>query len=228
MAPELLTEEGYTFTADLYALGMLIYEMITGNSPFMNINQSELFNQIKNQDIRYPDTMPPKLKSLLSQLLTKDPKDRLGSKYGLSEIVNHPWCADIDFVKVASKSAKPVFIPNLYKTYFAAEFTQARISLTNGIHLSNCPQAMSIDDWQYENEKRLGEEKTKFKKFANFSFYSNIEDPYDKYLDSIFDTEDLETYRDHMKVGPLNLKLHKIETTGKDSTRSYKVIQYLL
>lgn len=183
--------------------------MVTGSCPFQCRTQKELFTQITNGQIRFPKTMSPQLKLFLSQLLAKDPKERLGSKFGLAEIVNHPWCSDIDFVQIASKSVKPPIIPDIQQTNFAKEFVETRISLTEN---SPIPRKNKIVDFEQhdveesDTERNRGE--TMFMKFANFSFYSNIEDPYDKYNDSIFQAYDDESYR------------HTVELTSEARRRS--------
>lgn len=194
MAPEVVKRTGYNSAVDFYCLGMLLYEMVVGASPFDFQTQKELFAQITDGQIRFPKLMSPQLKLFLSQLLAKNPKERLGAKFGLSEIVNHPWCSDIDFVKIASKSVKPPIIPNIYQTNFAKEFVETRISLSENFVT---PKYINInadeDDLVADSERQRGQ--TMFMKFANFSFYSNVEDPYDKYHDSIFQTFDDDSVR---------------------------------
>eukprot|EP00330_Aristerostoma_sp_ATCC50986_P005937 CAMPEP_0114602052 /NCGR_PEP_ID=MMETSP0125-20121206/24682_1 /TAXON_ID=485358 ORGANISM="Aristerostoma sp., Strain ATCC 50986" /NCGR_SAMPLE_ID=MMETSP0125 /ASSEMBLY_ACC=CAM_ASM_000245 /LENGTH=209 /DNA_ID=CAMNT_0001811917 /DNA_START=754 /DNA_END=1384 /DNA_ORIENTATION=- len=118
IAPELIKKTGYNFTVDFYTLGILIYEMSVGHPPFLARDQKDLFRRIVYDDIEFPSHLSSKLKSFISQLLNKNPKERLGAKDGLSEIVNHPWCKTIDFVSIVAKKKKGPIIPELYKTNF--------------------------------------------------------------------------------------------------------------
>lgn len=78
MAPELFAEEAATVQSDLYAVGMLIYEIFTGRYPFNQKTITLLFN-----DIMYhvPDMsmFDPELSELLTRLLAKDPAARPSS-----------------------------------------------------------------------------------------------------------------------------------------------------
>lgn len=189
MAPEIVTKTGYNYTTDFYSLGALIYEMTVGRPPFAANTHKDLFHKIINQDVTYPSHISPNLKMFLSQLLEKDPKERLGAKHGLAEIVNHPWCRDLDFVKIASKKVKAPIALDLYKTNFERQFLDARVSyIEDG--LSN--EAMNhhgegslhtIGDSTFRTDNPI-----LYRKFANFSFYSNLDETFEKFEDSIFVT----------------------------------------
>jgi len=182
----MVTKSGYNYTLDFYGLGVLIYELIVGNPPFQWTDEAQLFDQIANDQVHYPSTMSFMLKSFLSGLLEKDPTKRLGAKHGLAEIVNHPWCGNIDFVKIASKKVKTPIVPELYANNFSSEFVDQEIP-GEADFLRKLTSQLSGDDRSPTERNR---QQTMFMKFANFSFYSNIEDPYVKYNDSIFCTED--------------------------------------
>lgn len=182
MAPEVITKSGYNFSADFYTLGTLIYEMIIGRPPFESNRPKELFHKILTQEAYYPPHISPNLKMFLSQLLEKDPKERLGARYGLSEIVNHPWCRDLDFVQIASKKVKAPIVPDIYKTNFAREFIDARVTFMEG-NAKNEPAERLASQLNLNDED---DNPAMYRKFANFSFYSNIDDPYEKFQDSIF------------------------------------------
>jgi len=187
MAPEIITRSGYNFSADFYTLGTLVYEMVVGRPPYLADRQRDLFDKIINQEPYYPPHISPNLKLFLSQLLEKNLHERLGSKHGLSEIVNHPWCRDLDIVKIAQKKIKAPIIPDIYRINFAREFIDARATFVdnstsptmNHNAPSHFPSAQPETIGEMDNPGM-------YRKFANFSFYSNIDDPYEKFQDSIF------------------------------------------
>ncbi|NXT31961.1 PKN2 kinase, partial [Pelecanoides urinatrix] len=54
LAPEVLTETSYTRAVDWWGLGVLIYEMLVGESPFPGDDEEEVFDSIVNDEVRYP------------------------------------------------------------------------------------------------------------------------------------------------------------------------------
>ena len=79
MAPEILQEVGHSFAVDWWCLGVLIFEMHTGHTPFVSQNKKEMYiNILKNPPV-YPASFPPLARDLCNLLLHKDPKSRLGA-----------------------------------------------------------------------------------------------------------------------------------------------------
>ena len=194
MSPEIIKRSGYNFSADFYTLGALIYEMVVGRPPFNADTNKELFQKILHQEVYYPSHISPNLKMFLSQLLEKNPKERLGARYGLPEIVNHPWCRDLDFVKIASKEVRAPIIPDIYKSNFAREFIDAKITvIETSPHIGQPGFSTNYitPTMKFDTEIPSGiDNPALYRKFANFSFYSNIDDPYEKFQDSIFESND--------------------------------------
>jgi serine/threonine protein kinase len=79
MAPEILQEAGHSFAVDWWCLGILIYEMHTGRTPFVSSNKKEMYMNILRNPPVYPASFPPLAKNLCNLLLHKDPKHRLGA-----------------------------------------------------------------------------------------------------------------------------------------------------
>jgi fused-like protein len=71
MAPELLKEYPYNQKADLWSLGVILYELFVGQPPFYTNNFTTLMNKIMNENIKYPDNMSPNFKEFLKGLLVK-------------------------------------------------------------------------------------------------------------------------------------------------------------
>jgi fused-like protein len=71
MAPELLKEYPYNQKADLWSLGVILYELAVGQPPFYTDNFNTLMNKIVNDNIKYPDNMSPGFKEFLKGLLVK-------------------------------------------------------------------------------------------------------------------------------------------------------------
>ena len=89
--PEVISNKNYDgMKADIWSLGVVTYTMSTGNLPWTDANQPELFKQITEADIDIPDQLSPPLKQFLSMMLQKDPEKR-PTTYELLEM---PWLAD--------------------------------------------------------------------------------------------------------------------------------------
>ena len=54
LAPEVLTVNSFTLAVDWWGLGVLIFEMLVGESPFPGDDEEEVFDSIVNDEVRYP------------------------------------------------------------------------------------------------------------------------------------------------------------------------------
>ncbi|KAJ1630274.1 kinase-like domain-containing protein [Pavlovales sp. CCMP2436] len=130
MAPEIMRRTGHGFAVDFWSLGVLIFEMLVGRSPFANSCTSEgladedtfamdLMAAILAGWIRWPDAQEPQLsaeaKDLISGLLRVSVSERLGNqKRGIAAILEHAWFDGFDFYALTSRSeASPPYRPEL-------------------------------------------------------------------------------------------------------------------
>ncbi|GAV84051.1 Pkinase domain-containing protein/HEAT_2 domain-containing protein [Cephalotus follicularis] len=77
MAPELVREQPYNHTADLWSLGVILYELFVGQPPFYTNSVYALIRHIVKDPVKYPDDMSPSFRSFLKGLLNKGPQNRL-------------------------------------------------------------------------------------------------------------------------------------------------------
>jgi serum/glucocorticoid-regulated kinase 2 len=105
VAPEMLTRVGYGKAVDWWALGILLYELTVGESPFYSDSVSKMYDKIKWATvINFPDTMSAECKSLIEGLMNKNPTQRLGfSERDVEEIKEHPFFAGIDWSAMLKK-----------------------------------------------------------------------------------------------------------------------------
>ncbi|KPI98062.1 Putative protein kinase C delta type-like [Papilio xuthus] len=78
MAPEIIKGLKYNQTVDWWSFGVLLYEMLIGQSPFSGCDEDELFWSICNEMPSYPRFLSQEALSILTRLLDKDARTRLG------------------------------------------------------------------------------------------------------------------------------------------------------
>lgn len=77
MAPELVREQPYDHTVDLWSLGVILFELLAGQPPFYTNSIYSLINLIVKDPVVFPDHVSLDFKNFLSGLLQKDPRRRL-------------------------------------------------------------------------------------------------------------------------------------------------------
>ncbi|XP_031161899.1 serine/threonine-protein kinase N2-like [Sander lucioperca] len=129
LAPEVLTDDNYTRAVDWWGMGVLIYEMLVGESPFPGEDEEEVFDSIVNDDVQYPGSLPPDAVCIIQKLLKKNPLKRLGAgEKDANEIKGEKFFETIDWEALMAKTVKPPFLPSIKESMdvgnFDSEFTR--------------------------------------------------------------------------------------------------------
>ncbi|KAI3448675.1 hypothetical protein Pfo_005340 [Paulownia fortunei] len=113
IAPEIITGEGHSSATDWWALGILLYEMLYGRTPFRGKNRQKTFANILHKDLTFPSSIPVTLaaRQLIHALLHRDPASRLGSNGGANEIKQHPFFRGINWPLIRCMSPPPLDAP---------------------------------------------------------------------------------------------------------------------
>ncbi|CDW76229.1 ribosomal protein s6 kinase beta-2 [Stylonychia lemnae] len=115
LAPEFLRQKGHNKSVDWWCLGILIYELLSGESPFMSErkNRQKLFNAILNSPIKKQSQFSEQSWELIQSLLLRDPTLRLGgSKRDALDIIQHPFFDGFEWEKLIAREVRPEYIPD--------------------------------------------------------------------------------------------------------------------
>jgi len=165
LAPEVLmaqvSKEGYGKEVDWWNLGILLYEMLTGLTPFYSDNVQKMYKNILFAPLVFPAHVSENAKSLLTGLLTRDPKKRLGAgKEDADPIKAHSFFANINWNNLDKKQIKPPFTPNtngpMDTSNFDPQFTVERPvdSLVDTTKITASMQDL-FQDFSFINESLL-------------------------------------------------------------------------
>uniref|UniRef100_A0A3B5KS83 protein kinase C n=1 Tax=Xiphophorus couchianus TaxID=32473 RepID=A0A3B5KS83_9TELE len=153
LAPEVLTENSYTRSVDWWELGVLVFEMLVGESPFPGDDEEEVFDSIVNEEVRYPRSLSPQSKSLIQQLLQKNPDRRLGSgKDDAAEIKRHKFFQGMDWDALLAKQLKPPFLPTISAPLDVSNFDEEFTRLKPVLTLPRTPTAVGAEHQQVFND----------------------------------------------------------------------------
>lgn len=115
VAPEIIKNAGHDAAADWWALGIVIYEMISGENPFYfdDMEQMALFKAICDEDGEpLPKNFSKSVRDLVDQLLVKDQSKRLGSLKGKGQdVLNHAFFKGLDLNRIRAKKVRGPWIP---------------------------------------------------------------------------------------------------------------------
>lgn len=156
----MVNQSGHDKGVDWWAVGILIYEMLIGVTPFFNKNKNMLFTKIRNSKVVFPDRTKYKIDysddivDLICRLLEKDKSKRLGSTDDFIEVLGHPYFASLDIEALENKQVKPPFLPNF-----------SNKDITHFFNVQNSKAAMGDTYIPRENRKIVDQNKDAFSDF---------------------------------------------------------------
>jgi len=115
LAPEIIKEKGHDEKVDIWCIGVLLFELMTGSIPFQGKDIESLKNNILHLKITWPKEMNKDAKDLISKILKLDPSERIT----LEEMLEHPF-----FTKYFPDAQKCLILPDpniIYKTFIVSK-----------------------------------------------------------------------------------------------------------
>ncbi|XVF88416.1 hypothetical protein PTKIN_Ptkin19aG0049600 [Pterospermum kingtungense] len=119
LAPEVISGQGHGSAVDWWTLGVFLYEMLCGRTPFKGENNEKTLINILKQPLTFPRISVNsgkeyeemiKVQDLIRKLLVKNPKKRIGSLKGSVEIKRHEFFKGVNWALI--RSVRPPEVPN--------------------------------------------------------------------------------------------------------------------
>ena len=160
MAPEIVGSENYDYSVDIWSLGILLYELLFGHSPFKGNNTNNIIQNIKSHELNYDDKnkkISKSCKDLIQKLLNINPQKRIKIK----DILEHP------FIK---KHAKKFSYPKNVQSINDDKIQN--ILNKNSNDVNNNSNKKIADNFNNKTLKRSNTLNTKFLKGTKFGLNS--------------------------------------------------------
>ncbi|XP_073066350.1 serine/threonine-protein kinase AGC1-5-like [Primulina eburnea] len=121
LAPEIVSGEGHGSPVDWWTLGVFIFELFYGVTPFRGMDHEITLANIIARALEFPKevAIPAAAKELISQLLVKDPVRRMGSTMGASAIKHHPFFQGVNWALL--RCTTPPFVPPPFSRDFLSD-----------------------------------------------------------------------------------------------------------
>ncbi|KAL5533766.1 hypothetical protein ACEPAG_226 [Sanghuangporus baumii] len=109
LAPEVIQGEPYSYEVDWWSFGTMLFEMLTGITPFWADNHADMYCRVLKDELRFPPdkVLDQDTKSLIRGLLQRNPALRIKQP----RIKRHPYFSMIDWSHVYYKRYIPPYIP---------------------------------------------------------------------------------------------------------------------
>jgi serine/threonine protein kinase len=129
LCPEMVKESGHTPSVDIWCLGILLFEMVSGHTPFKAPTKEALMENISKGKIKFSSHISSPLRSLLQQILEKDPQKRISIK----SIKSHEW---FQIFSASPNTLKQITVPSSSKSPNPSKSPKPLESITNSFRES--------------------------------------------------------------------------------------------
>jgi len=119
LSPEVVSSLGHDGNVDWWSLGVFIYELVYGVTPFKGNRRDATFHNVLHQKLWFPETpkVSKEFKDLCTGLLTKDVTKRFARYGGAEEVKQHPFFRSINWALI--RDQKPPFSPAVERALVA-------------------------------------------------------------------------------------------------------------
>jgi hypothetical protein len=148
LAPEILRNEEYGYEVDWWSFGTLVYEMITGVTPFWDENHSIMYQRVLEDPLEFPKDMTMEVRSFLSALLERNPVKRLGSgQHEAQMIQSHSFFKGIQWDDVYHRRLEIPYVPQVNSTVDLSNFEDCFTSMSPRLSPATHDLSASLQDY---------------------------------------------------------------------------------
>jgi serine/threonine protein kinase len=125
-SPEIIASAGHTHAVDWWTLGILTFELMSGNPPFESSAPMQIYAKVTKgiQKVAFPPKLKGSCEDLVKSLCTKDATERLPMKKGgIENIKKHAWYNGFDWAKMYSLQEPPPYVPKVKSKKDGANFS---------------------------------------------------------------------------------------------------------
>ncbi|CAI2163432.1 3495_t:CDS:2 [Funneliformis geosporum] len=138
LAPEIIRAEEYSYPVDWWSLGTLLYEMMTGITPFWAEDQNRMYQRVLEDELIFPDDMTFESIDILRGLLQRNPMNRLGcGPVGSMEIKTHSYFNFVNWDDVYHKRIRAPYIPTIEHETDLQNFDDTFVSMSPKLSIPN-------------------------------------------------------------------------------------------
>lgn len=117
LAPEVISGKGYGKSVDFWTIGILTYELLHSKTPYINNdNLYNFYNTITNERLKFNDDVSSNFQNFISSLLFINPKKRIGSFNGITDIKEHILFNNYKWDYINNMRIKAPYIPEILPT----------------------------------------------------------------------------------------------------------------
>ena len=170
LSPEVLLHQGGSYASDIWAFGVLLFEMLAGYPPFREDSREKMYDLIVNANfdaVAKPANFDAKTEVLLREIFVRDEDERLGGTH-IGEIMEHPWFDNLDWDAVLNGTLRPLQVfPEGYlnsNNVFSQNEGESEFSLG---HKGEKFWLVQDNDGENDSEQN-GSSRSSFSGFADF------------------------------------------------------------
>uniref|UniRef100_A0A0N4Z9J6 3-phosphoinositide-dependent protein kinase 1 n=1 Tax=Parastrongyloides trichosuri TaxID=131310 RepID=A0A0N4Z9J6_PARTI len=162
ISPEVINGGRFGPETDYWALGAIIYQMVSGNAPFKAVNEYNTLKLIKTLSYDFPQGFPVISKDIVKRLLVISPSERLGSEStgGVKSLQEHAFFNGIDWenlINTTPPELKPYLPASAGEPAFYSDVNCNETDISPGLTEAHMARLMGfnefLQDWQESNNE---------------------------------------------------------------------------